>query len=271
MSTSMSTEPPADAARKPKRRSPSYPAIDLEAAIGRTRQLYDHENQHPTHVEAIVRHWGYKSLNGPASGALAALKKFGLVDEDGAGPARRARVSDLAVDILRNPSEQARQAAIKRAALSPPIHRELWDRYGATLPSDVNLEWELTRDRGFTDTGAKEFIPEYRATVTFARLTAGATIAAQTPEASEVQQDDDDTTDGGQVRPSGRTRTPRPRRMSESTERVYTIPLAGRAPVIVEGDFPITEQDWTQLMAVLNAMKPGLVSDQHRSGDRQDG
>jgi hypothetical protein len=29
---------------------------------------------------------------------------------------------------------------------------------------------------------------------------------------------------------------------------------------MVEGNFPITERDWNQLIAVLNAMKPGLVA-----------
>jgi hypothetical protein len=31
--------------------------------------------------------------------------------------------------------------------------------------------------------------------------------------------------------------------------------------IIVEGEFPITERDWDQFLAVLTAMKPGLVAD----------
>lgn len=77
-------------------------------------------------------------------------------------------------EILANPAEQARREAIRRARLDPAIHRELWDKYGATPPSDVNLRWELTRRKGFTETGADEFIPEYRATVAFAQLVNGA-------------------------------------------------------------------------------------------------
>lgn len=33
----------------------------------------------------------------------------------------------------------------------------------------------------------------------------------------------------------------------------------GAAPVIIEGRFPMTEDEWTQFLAVLTAMKPGLV------------
>jgi len=58
--------------------------------------------------------------------------------------------------------------------------------------------------------------------------------------------------------------------MSEDSNNVLTIPLMGGAPVIVEGEFPITEQDWAQLMAVLNAMKPGLVGERPESAEDED-
>lgn len=259
----MSTSPDAaQPPRKPKGRSPGFPAVDLQTAIGRARQLYEVDRQHLVPVETIAQHWGYKSLNGPASLTLAALKKFGLISDEGVGAARRARVTDLAVNIIGNPVEPERQAATRAAALNPAIHREMWDKYGATLPSDANLEWELTRERGFTQGGAREFIKNFRATVAFAQLADGGTVAAQTPEVSEVQQDDDDATGGDRyMPPPGRRSVQRVRRMSEPAGAVYTIPLPGRAPVIVEGEFPVTEQQWAQFMAVLNAMKPGLVSE----------
>lgn len=41
----------------------------------------------------------------------------------------------------------------------------------------------------------------------------------------------------------------------------YPIPIAltGRTPVIISGPFPLSEQEWIQFNAVLNAMKPVLV------------
>lgn len=48
--------------------------------------------------------------------------------------------------------------------------------------------------------------------------------------------------------------------MSENAAS-YTIPLMGGAAVVVEGEFPISEQEWAQFLAVLNAMKPGLVGE----------
>ncbi len=41
--------------------------------------------------------------------------------------------------------------------------------------------------------------------------------------------------------------------------QTIAVPLLGSPPVIVEGKFPVSEAEWTYLMAVLSAMKPGLV------------
>jgi hypothetical protein len=254
------SETQSPAPKRPKGRSPSYPAINLGTAIDRVSQFHQREQQHPTAVATLARHWGYKSINGPASLALAALKKFGLVEDEGTGPGRTVRVSDLAVTILRHPDETRRRAAIQDAALRPAIHRELWEQYGANPPSNESLNWELTRNRGFTETGASEFIPEYHATIAFAQLADGATVRTQTPAGGS-----DDGADEEDERPPSSLRSRRPRHltMTEGTS-TYTIPLMGGASVVVEGEFPITERDWAQLMAVLGAMKPGLVSDNAR-------
>ena len=39
----------------------------------------------------------------------------------------------------------------------------------------------------------------------------------------------------------------------------FLIPLPHERDVLVAGDFPLTDQEWDQFMAVLEAMKPGLV------------
>lgn len=245
-------------ARKPKGRSPAYPSISLETAIQRARQLYDKERRHLTPVATVASHWGYRSLNGAALGAIAALKKYGLLDEEGASDDRKVKLSELADVILIHPDEAQQKAAIREAALRPSIHREMWEKYHDQLPSDQNLLWELTRDRGFTETGAKEFIPIYRATIAFAQLEEdnGASEPAPTQAPLEFQDDrEDDNEDSQPERPSTRER-----RQPGDTAKSYTVPLIDNGAVVVEGQFPITERDWNQFIAVLNAMKPGLVA-----------
>lgn len=42
----------------------------------------------------------------------------------------------------------------------------------------------------------------------------------------------------------------------------YAIPVSAGIDVAIEGPFPLTEEQWTQLLAVLSVLKPGLVSDE---------
>jgi hypothetical protein len=251
--------------KKPKGRSPAYPAINLETAIQRARQLYDKERRHLTPVTTIAAHWGYSSLNGPAFGAIAALKKYGLLDDEGAGEERKAKLSELADVILIHPNDEKRKAAIREAALRPPIHREMWEKYhDDDLPSEQNLLWELTRDRGFTERGATEFIRVYRSTIAFAQLEGSHRASAPAPalDSQEVEDDrDDDNEDRQPERPSIQQR-----RHQSDTTRSYAIPLIDNGAVTVEGNFPLTERDWNQFVAVLAAMKPGLVAESPDEG-----
>ncbi len=249
--------------RRPKGRSPAYPAISLETAIQRARQLHDKERGYATPVGTIAAHWGYNSLNGPALGALAALKKYGLLEDEGASEDRKARLSDLADVILVHPSEARRKTAIQEAALRPPVHREMWEKYHERLPSDSNLRWELTRDRGFTERGAGEFLRVYRATITFAQLTSSGLITSE-GEADELDSESNDDINILDPEESKGRELGRSYDLTSPT-RAYPIPLIGGGVVTVSGEFPIGERDWDQFMAVLAAMKPGLVRNELES------
>ena len=51
----------------------------------------------------------------------------------------------------------------------------------------------------------------------------------------------------------------------EAHQRTYVIPVSPRATVAISGEFTLTQEQWAQMLAVLDAMKPGLVL---REGDR---
>ena len=42
-------------------------------------------------------------------------------------------------------------------------------------------------------------------------------------------------------------------------DRVISLPLSASKWVNLRGPFPMTEKEWLQMKAVLEAMKPGLV------------
>lgn len=252
------TTPTVTAPAKPKKgRSPSYPNLSLDIAVERAASLYEAERRNPAPVHAVQGHWGFKPNTGPANLAVAALKKYGLLEDAGSGKNRTARLTDLGFDVVHHPEQATREQKIRQAALTPAIHQELWDKYGDNgLPSDATLRYELVTNRNFTETGAVEFIPQFRRTVTYANLTPTATVD---PSGGEGQDEEP----GGQIDDLVDTKGHREPRQQPpgGKSKVLTIPVPviGGDPVVIAGTFPISEAAWTQFMAVLAAMKPGLV------------
>jgi len=238
--------------------------------VGRAEAIYKHEGKYAAPVDVVLSHWGYTGMSGPASRQVAALKKFGLIEDEGSKTDRQIRLSDLALRIVM-PDSPERAESLKVAALKPAIHQELLAKYKDGLPaSDGSIRWHLVSDLGFTENAAQELIAEYRATLKFAGLdpssppdNLGATDI-QEPEEDPSQSRDMDMSD---ARPPNGT-TPSTREEAEqnetktkasSTMRDLTIPLPGTAWVKIEGEFPMAEDSWDQLLAMLSAMKPGLT------------
>lgn len=245
------------AAHKSKRqRSPSYPGIGLEAALDRAKALYQEEGRNAAPTDAILQHWGYSAKSGPGLVTLAALKRFGLLTTEGAG---KARLSKLARSIILDERDDSpeRDTAIKKAALMPGIHRELWDKYQGQLPSNATLRHFLRLEKGFTDGAADELIRQFRDTVSFAQL-------SESDELSDEFQDDgqgESSADDG-VTGATATRESQRRRQDSRTDTPVAIhfPVVGGATVTLNTTAPLTEAAWDQMMVVLGAMKAGVVA-----------
>ncbi len=243
--------------KKRRERSPSYPAIDLEKALDRTRELREKEGRHFAPVGAVVQHWGYTTKSSGGIVTLAALRKFGLIDEQGSGENRQVRPSSLALKILldERPDSRERSAALQEAALSPAIHAELWQQYEGSLPSSQNLSHELRLKRGFTDTAAAELIEEFRRTIAFARLAESDTMSGQGEDKAKGE-------DEHRMAPSPSHDTKQQQHpvLPEPALRTIQLPLSIDQWATLAAPFPITDLAWTQMIAVLDAMKPALVS-----------
>jgi hypothetical protein len=255
--------------RKP--RSPSYPGIPLDVALDRARSLYEQEGRHSAPVTAIVEHWGYGQKSSGGLITLAALKKFGLLADEGNRDRRQAKLTDLALRILLDEREDMTdlRAAVQQAALTPPIHKALWERYGSRLPSDATLRTHLLLELDFTESGVKEFIPEFRRTIEYAGL-----LESQLDGSSEDDSAGRDRHEGsvaGRVvaipSPSPAQR-PTEGALPASAPRTVQIPVSQAAWVAFQGAFPLTEAEWQQMMAVLAAMKPALTGDRDPQGEQ---
>jgi hypothetical protein len=253
----MAQQDAAEGSKRPRGRSPSYPGIDLEEAIERARQLYAREGKHAAPVETINEHWGYKGNSGYGFIALAALKKFGLLIDEGTGPSRRARLSDDALAIILDdrPDSAERLQRIRIAALFPPIHSEIWGKYEGSLPSDSNLRFMLLRERNFTERGVEEFIPELRATLTFAKLLGSDKVSSKETNKHPAPpvMESEFLVPPTELQPS-------PAQTDTKVEsRVIQLPIAPTEWAALQAPFPLTPEKWNQMLAVLNAMKPALV------------
>jgi hypothetical protein len=256
-----------------KQRSPSYPWVDLETALERAGQLYTREHRNFAPIPAILEAWGYAPKSSGGMLTVAALKRFGLLEDRGSLASREARVTELAQAILLDDREDAteRSKHIQAAAMMPPIHSEIWAKYEGKLPSDSTLRYHLTVDRGFTKGRADEFIEEFRKTLRFSGFDSESGTVPPNEEDKSITL----TTRAGTVSFPPTTYGDPPtygdlyegRVVASGSVVVGTTGVTMlEIPVPVGGGFArlllpasLTEDEWAKLLAVLTAYKPMLV------------
>jgi hypothetical protein len=255
------TEVEAQEPTRRKGRSPSYPGIDLELAVERADQLWAREHHYKVAIPVILGHWGYGPKSGGGYAALAALKSFRLLEDEGSGDERRAWLSDLGQGIVTEEDSAKRAQMIQTAALQPAIHHELWNRFGAKLPSDQTLQLFLMRERNFTPSGAGELISEWKRTLAFAGLTNGpgnlASESESAPQETALVPTPVITKEPEAPTPEASSKT---KPSAERVTRTVQVTYSPSEWALLQGSFPMSEDDWDAMLEVLVAMKRGLVA-----------
>ncbi len=238
--------------RRKRDRSPSYPAIGLEEAIMRARTLYENERRNWAPADAAVEGWGYTTSSGLGRVVLAALKKFGLIEDKGIGPNRRVRLSDAGLKLVLDLDEdlEERRVALQETALSPTIHQELWQQYQDGLPSDNTLKRELLLQRGFTERAVSEFIPQFRQTLEFAGLTGNGGALTRSIDKTSPQDES---------LPMNKTvavpEMPRRQIVPAPGDAAYTMPISAGREVAFRAPFPLSEAEWGVVEGWLHMIK----------------
>jgi hypothetical protein len=158
--------------KRKRTRSPAYPFINLETAVRRAKQFYDREQQHAANLKVAVKHWDYEEKSSGGLQTAAALVAFGLMKDEGMGDRRKLQLTPAAVRIILNPNPAERESTLKEAALAPKIHRQMWQRWGGSLPSDESLRFTLLSEwePKFNVNSVDSFIKQFRSTIAFAKL-----------------------------------------------------------------------------------------------------
>jgi hypothetical protein len=177
MATNAVTKQPAQPEKKARQRSPNYPTVGLQEALVRVGNLFREDGRAAVSPEVAARHIGYATAHGQAYSVLSALKKFGLLDEDKG----KVSLSQRAIELLNLPANDARRIqALKDAALSPAIYRELVEEHANTgLPGDDALEAELVTYKSFNPKAVESFVKDFRSTLEFACLSDFAVLGSE--------------------------------------------------------------------------------------------
>lgn len=191
----MNETAPSPTKKSAKHRSPAYPGLDLKAAIERARSFYHHEKRSSANVAVAVQHWGYSPSSSGGRQTLAALISYGLLEDKGSGDQRSVTLSDLALRILLDdrPDSIERADAIRRAALLPKIHSELFSKWPNELPSNPNLRHYLLIEKKFNENSVDDFISQLRTTADFARIYSPHPASAATSSAPSPEDEEQDT------------------------------------------------------------------------------
>ena len=175
-------------------RSPRYPAIGLREAVAKVKAIYDKDKTSGTPTQAVWALMGYSSKSGPAVMALAALKRFGLVEVRN----NRAFPTQRAVAIICLPeTDQRHKDALAAAAAAPSLYKELLVKYRDTgLPSQESLKHELMLDDRFNHNAIPGLVKDFLASLRYAGLTDQAGVLLRDEKGGSSAMDADSNDEG---------------------------------------------------------------------------
>jgi hypothetical protein len=195
-------------------KSPRSPNYSLEDALEYVKKLHTQIGKATIKPESAVIALGYKSMNGAALTTLGTLSQYGLIERSKGTVA----VTPLAIRILHSTGEAQRKTALREAALSPKVFKEIHENLGQC--SAEVLTSHLIQDN-FTPDRAKRAASVYVANKSFANLD------------DSGNERDDETSNRGTAQPkNGDSKadrgeeTPQPGRKEAGVLAQYLIPLA---------------------------------------------
>lgn len=257
--------------KKKKRRSPNYPRVSLEKALALVGK--QHQSDGLQGIPANIAHnrWGYAANQGRAQLREAALKAYGLIKVVGLSKSRNIQVTELADRIIRQHPDC--EKIIKEAALSPPIHREIWEHYEGNLPQDDVLRQFLVWQKGFNDKAVSGFISQFRATISFAKLEKGDILPIDRgngqPEQENGPKPQTPNSFGEQM--NNVVVTPPASAVAGTAgpkvliTRDFSIPRKAGRLAVLRLEYPISSQDIDQIRSWLDLMGNTITDDEEPS------
>ena len=172
---------------KKMHRSPSYPGLTLSQAIEKARIFYDLEGRHPVPVSAAVAAWGYSPKSSGGRTTIAALKAYGLMDDQGNNEEREVFLTQEGLQILldERPNSKERAKRLRKAAMQPKIISALLDKYSVDVPSQATLRFFLLSQMNYNPNSVNDIIEVYEDAIQYIKQ--GLTTSNDLEEAEDVE------------------------------------------------------------------------------------
>lgn len=248
----------------PKTRSPNFPAIDLEKALGYVRKLYEKAQRHPMPISDVLKDvWDLSPTGSTGKQAVGAMRAFGLIDVDGSGKSRSAKISEDAFKILNDHSDK--EGLIRAAALLPRVHKAVWDKLGGSqgLAPDQTIRQYLlfSHDPRFNEASIGAFISQFRATLSFAGVDGSVSMPASETDKNDTPEGEGagceiNVGDWVQWTSGGIDQFPVPRKVARITEGYAFV--EGASSGLPVGDLTIVDPPASQ---PLSPPAPGVVKE----------
>jgi hypothetical protein len=172
------------------KRSPNYPNINLQKAISMISEFNEKYQRNAVPAPLAMEAMGYAITSGKAQSMLASLSYYDLIQvERGALETKKVNLTSLGVTILKNPNINARNQAIKKAALSPAIFKKLHAKFPDNVPQERLLSWELETAYQFNPKSIPDFITIFKQTMDFAKIYETGIIEEETGTSEEHNLD----------------------------------------------------------------------------------
>jgi hypothetical protein len=210
-------------------RSPAYPHIGLAEAVEILAKLVPvADASHALNLSQAAGALELKAESSWLNLRLAALKKFGLIDDLPAGESRerRIRLTNSALTLVSLPRGKPLHKAVRHfTALRPTVYQDLWEKFGPLLPTNAPMREYLVQERQFNPQAVDALLENFRATIEYAGLVEKALSFQELAEA--IAADQAKKSDGEKrVSPLARARQ-QMREMAREAEVAAAAPLLG--------------------------------------------
>lgn len=159
-------------------RSPNFPGLPLEDAIGFVKDVWDKNRRAPISREAGAKDLGYTGLTGRSLKVLGALNQYDLIENVSKG---QMRVTKTAEDILIGFPEEVRRAAVTKAGHAPSLYRDIYERFEGTIPGENAVRFFLLQ-KGFTNEGVEKALRSFNETNRYVEMYGDSESYGDAPE-----------------------------------------------------------------------------------------